>query len=536
MAENLLHTHSGYAKGAIDKSFLTEIGKGKVTAKSKIDKVRQKEEEMYNQFGCDNYKDFINNIRKIFIGKDAEILSNFEANNLSNSLAKFASVNSELLEQDVKIIVDVSQLDKVGLTLRDPHNKNSKLEFIGRFTMVSLENQQGFKRFLNENFKGRHYVEDSEYYKAVDELLNNKDVFTIKVKKGTESNPRYELYNKSRIANYPWGISEADLKAARNDTKLKKDIQNAIQRIHDFIFYELGNGASKELRTAMTTVWQHNFSKHWDDPARFFAGTKANNFISAVQGTLGEFQSAVFFEYISELGLKHSKIAKISGNIFSGSEQGKTDVQVFKSIGIQVKNFTIIENGDRARTIRDIETNQHPKKFAQYLEENTASNFLNFLANFYFNSSYREDMEGRMNQLEYRLSYWLAEIMNMAIADSTIMDTVSFYMIGGKYLVPCSVLLEANEELGLKNSIEITSSYKGHSDIEYARHTTKPKKDKSGEMTKGVPLYQIYWKKENNQWVKQPQQDKEFENLIGNRIAIRTHFNLFEKIKEYALW
>jgi hypothetical protein len=66
------------------------------------------------------------------------------------------------------------------------------------------------------------------------------------------------------------------------------------------------------------------------------------------------------------------------------------------------------------------------------------------------------------------LGEYLGELMNMAMNDSILTDTVTFYFIGGKYLVPCSSILEASEKLNLKNSIEITSSYKGHSDIEYA--------------------------------------------------------------------
>ena len=98
--------------------------------------------------------------------------------------------------------------------------------------------------------------------------------------------------------------------------------------------------------------------------------------------------------------------------------------------------------------------------------------------------------------MEYRLSYWLAEIMNIAILDSTVKDTVSFYIIGGKYLVPCSIILEASNELGLKNNIEITSTYQGHSDLEYARHKTKPTKEEPN----GTPLYQLYWTKETGAW------------------------------------
>jgi hypothetical protein len=44
---NLLHTHSGYAKDKINKSFLTAIHSGKSLVDSKIDQVRAKEKRLY---------------------------------------------------------------------------------------------------------------------------------------------------------------------------------------------------------------------------------------------------------------------------------------------------------------------------------------------------------------------------------------------------------------------------------------------------------------------------------------------------------
>jgi hypothetical protein len=49
-----------------------------------------------------------------------------------------------------------------------------------------------------------------------------------------------------------------------------------------------------------------------------------------------------------------------------------------------------------------------------------------------------------MIMLRYSLEGWLAELMNMAMSDA-VEDTVTFYMMGGKYFVPCSAILEASE-------------------------------------------------------------------------------------------
>ena len=66
------------------------------------------------------------------------------------------------------------------------------------------------------------------------------------------------------------------------------------------------------------------------------------------------------------------------------------------------------------------------------------------MANFYFNKDYERQTFNNMIELRYALESWIGSIMNMAIADA-VEDTVTFYMIGGKYFVPCSVILEASQ-------------------------------------------------------------------------------------------
>jgi hypothetical protein len=77
----------------------------------------------------------------------------------------------------------------------------------------------------------------------------------------------------------------------------------------------------------------------------------------------------------------------------------------------------------------------------------------------------------------------------MAMVDSMVGDTVSFYLIGGKYLVPCSVLLEASDELELEKSVFITGP-KGKTNEEFRQISSKTKE----------PLYKTYWSNKNGQW------------------------------------
>ena len=109
------------------------------------------------------------------------------------------------------------------------------------------------------------------------------------------------------------------------------------------------------------------------------------------------------------------------------------------------------EKEGKLSLLRNLKTTIHPNKFAKYLPEGDGVQFLDFLANYYFNDTYQEQNNRQLELLKSGLSSWLIELMNMAMIDSEVGDTVSFYLIGGKYLVPCSVLINASQELGLKD-------------------------------------------------------------------------------------
>lgn len=465
-------------------------------------------------------------LRQCFNSNDREVIDRFQANRLNNSLQQFASSNSELLNQQVKIIVNYSNLNKANIKLTSAGKQSLNLNFEGVFKPETI------KAWFNKYFKGHRFITESQSMIAMDQMLKKMEAADL-IKIQTESsgaNGNYIDYYKSSIPNYPWGILKSDIENAEISQVVKNDLVRAIQRIKSYIFQELGAGASPDLKAAMQAVWSRNFSGAWSDPAKFFAGTTKGNFISVVQGSLGEFQTAVIFEYLRNRKSLSPAMATIMGNVYTKGEQAKTDVQIFQTLGIQVKNVSVIENSRQLSLLRDLKTTIHPNKFAQYLDEPFATHFLDFLANYYFNTSYQESMEARMNQLRYRLSYWLIEIMNMAMADSAIGDTVSFYMIEGKYLVPCSRLIEAGKQLKLANSIEIASSYQGYNDEQYASHTTDPSKKGGGQS-----FYEQYWQKDED-WYPTDKNKSEYHNLIGKAISIRTHFNLLKEIENYAIW
>jgi hypothetical protein len=60
------------------------------------------------------------------------------------------------------------------------------------------------------------------------------------------------------VPNFPWGVKKEDIiLAAKNpNSELYKELERAASTIKDFIFNELGNGATPDLKKAMLLVWQ----------------------------------------------------------------------------------------------------------------------------------------------------------------------------------------------------------------------------------------------------------------------------------------
>ena len=55
----VVHTHSGYAKGNINKDFLFALSNGKSGIEGKIAQLKMKEQQLYQQFGKNTYEEFI---------------------------------------------------------------------------------------------------------------------------------------------------------------------------------------------------------------------------------------------------------------------------------------------------------------------------------------------------------------------------------------------------------------------------------------------------------------------------------------------
>lgn len=525
----ILHTYSKYAKQAINTNFISKIAQSN-SLQSDINRMKAMEKQLYEKYGgASTFEEFRDNIAKLFPPQDREAYARFEAEYLSKELKRFSMTNRQLYEYNeaVQFEFDFSELKKLG-----------KIQLVpGADTVAILPkmNVGEIKALVNKTFARRFHT-GSQYTKELDNFLTSlikSGALQITLGKTSETGDfeREEEYEVYSIPNFPWGLTKdiyEEAKKTKNQIILD-EVDDAIQDIYDFILYTIGAGSSQEMQTAIKHTWRKVYHSG-SNPAQFFSGGKTNSFISGVQGAMGEFQTALLFEYLQIKGMA-SAMSQIKGNTrleqTLTKEQARTDVQIFEAMGIQVKNFVTIEKEvegqKRTQFLQDIHTRIHPDKLAQYFPMGVQQDFLSFMANFYFNKDYERQTFNNMIELRYALESWVGSIMNMAIADS-VEDTVTFYMIGGKYFVPCSAILEASQQIGIQQSLKIYSAYEGKSDKEFARHEDG-----------ADSLYTKYWVRDDD-WTPTDENEAMARNLVSSRISIQTQFNFFEEIKKYALW
>ena len=520
MAKNLLHTYTRYSNAYIDESFIGRL-RTDLNASS-IGKLRAKEEQLYAKYGANSFEEFRQKLKSVFNLNDQAVISRFRPDYLQKRLSGLTQ-QADLYGEEVELVFDFSKVKQLGYTLYDGQKEQR---------IPITYNHRKLKEALNKLFKDRHFIEGSLSMDRVDALVHNLltgDGLEIYMgEKGADGNLQ-EKYVVHTIPNFPWGVTKQLYDDAKksNNTVILDEIDRAAQQIRRFVFEELGQGASTDMRTAIENVWSKAFGSEVN-PALFFSGGKTKSFISGVQGAMGEFQTALLFEYLS-IKLGTAALPEIKGNVrleqSLTKEKSRTDVEIFQAFGLQVKNFAIIEekaeNGTYKHFMHKAGTRIHPDKLGQYFGSEEAD-FLGFISNYFFNSTYATQHQDDMVRLRETLGHWLGEIMNMAVEDA-VEDTVTFYMIAGRYLVPCSVILEAADKVGLRQSVQITGPA-GRSDSDF------------NKMTDPRP-YEEYWiYLGDGDWKVTDKNKIEFNKLISHSISIKTSFDFFDEIEKYSLY
>lgn len=541
----VLHTSSYYAEENISLQYFHSRPDPQQFAA--LSYLKAEEQKLYRSLGCDSYEDFITTLREAFSERNIEVLQRFRPTNLTPRLQQFAANRGTLYEKKVNFEFDTNKLIRPfskAINLNKIINKfgaNNVHVDDGTLSIGLTYNTQEIKDMFNTLFHDRQtfaknkegkYSENITFMeRQITSLLGNG--LTIYVTKQDPQGITYsEEFIDTKIPNFPWGVTKTQYEKAvqEKDNVFLSEMGRANEAIKTFICEELCGDATPLLQLAIKRAWMKNFNAAERNPAFFFQGTTGGNYISAVQGSLGEFQTAIIFTYLDQNFSKRTGYASLIGDQLAHGEQLKTDVSIIQNLGIQVKNMNTIEDElGNIQLLRDLKTTIHPKKFAQYLEEPTR--FLDFIANYYFNTTFADKNYDVYYSLIRSLGSYLGEIMNFAMGEVT--DTICFYFIGGTYLVPASAILEAANELDLRENIEITSSYRGLSDLEYEEMTHTSKRGRIS------PLYITYWKRpygNQHDWIPTGRNMQIYNKLIGRDISIRTKFNLFKQIEKYSLF
>lgn len=333
---------------------------------------------------------------------------------------------------------------------------------------------------------------------------------------------RFYYEGKAHIKNPLYGGTAADLRYADKnpDSFEAEELKEILKKLKAQIFshFKIGSG-SDVFQRAFETVWNQTMSmaNGYEGAAFFEKGGTLNN----VRGAFGEFQSSLLFTYVGLLlmsqGASNALESFVSDTLMQ--QQNKADItlkNLFQSWGVQVKNYNPAEQN------RHFDINAHPSDIVQYKSFSEiggdSDNFLTFVANYYFNATYRSAHASDYSKVIWALPILFAEIANLE-TQQELDDRITFYYIGGSHFVPASVILSAyyNHVLSVGNfSMTGPSTYK---DDNYFRLNKSSYDD---TLPAGADYFEFLG---DNYFVKNDKNEAKFNQLISSQISLRGSFN-----------
>lgn len=532
--ESVLHTYSIYNAPVEFKRAPDSI------TKQSIYQLEAQEKRAYHEIdpSIDNFEDFITFIRNLFSSKylnDQKAISSF-----GNSRVFFETIN-DARDQYVK-----ERLSQKGqswqFTLQVQNEAKEKLEklslSLGKDTELTQigENlwkvvQKSFdirevKKIVNKALGTHFWAEDTNKRSsstskvAITKFLGEvgEDVFKW-IESPDSVNTFYMEYDD------PFAYGAEKLHAAENNLSERKQILDGMDWIYKTIvsrFLNNWQGISVELQMAFKHTWEENISHRWQDVALFMR--KGGD--TALSGAFGEFQGALISNYLLErIGKSKPTLRAIISNPLQKGEQLRRDITILKDIGIQVKNYDPQNKLDISTTV-----------YAGELQKSGAfsvgglDSMFHFIANYYFNRSYAIQNASLKNELtDQVLPSYFAQIANLDLGEVIRRDTVSFYLISGRYLVPASHIANAVYKNTLYAPISITSSYdESKTDQEYNQWHNKKSTP---------PAYLDFWENNNGNWEPTQKNLETYNNLLSKQISFRSKFSRENfTVENYKLW
>ena len=462
-----LHTNDEYVSGMPSLDVGSDYENTLLLrVKYEIMELQDKEQAFYQKFGCNDYASFKGLIQSLFSSdyqNDMQVLQNFSSNNLRQHLHKFNTETVMLQGKPVRLSLEKDRnfSKRINDLLNELQGHTESNGFYidyrtqSRIDLDITWDTATVKKLINI-LQGTHFIHssgttrDTADVELMKYIRTNSNLITVS-SQGNNSQPI-----EFRSGPFQYTIEELREKDLAGDIKALQDISNKIQ---NFIFNVLGAGASSYMKYAIEEVWGQKMGNNLLNISFFTGGDK---WINNVVGAMGEFQTAVFFQYISHrlpnLGLG-SEITKIIGNETNGyKQQFHTDVQFMEAFGIQVKNYNgaITQEGKE----RSVQVSLHPSEVGSLAKD---ADVVEYIINSYFNtdvspiplSIYAEFFKAHAD-----------ELLNLNL-NPNIPDQVTFYMIGGNFIPASRILGAAFIETSIIVSDTTISGKQGKSTVEY---------------------------------------------------------------------
>ena len=537
MAENLLSQTYSYPylkEGLHTKSVYLKDRKFNLSRfdmpdnRTAINICREREQALYRKYKCDSFEQFMSNIKNNFMKPgDAEVFKNFQYVNLTIKLNELAKQNTyenqfDTLELEIKIDDNVdSQIRKVFSELG--FDKTAKLS-------MGVDKQK-FKQILNAVRKslgkkgGLHTTSEGISYATREIIAEIEKTGIVSLTPTNSTKTISQAIAEDRAAAaFPWGFRKADIIAALEggDKFLHKKLTEAFDTLREFFTVTLTKGGSAEIKRAAEIVWEDKLGSKLNESISFFEKGNVNDL---KVGAGGEYAAAMMFVYFDLIfGGTGRDIAKIAGDETERGMQGKIDVEAFGSYGIQVKNFNMAARQSSGNSL--IKAGTNPGTFSKYLPDEQGEDLRLFFANYYFNKDFASQ-PGRQKTYEdvvWQMKQYFYALYNLALTDVLEKDQVSFYVIGSRYIVPASVIIETATQRKGGVPFSIKEPYDQKTDEELQKKASN------------------YWyQATDNIWIPTEENINKYENYLYRKITIKSDIDYSLFIQElenskYALY
>ena len=494
-----LHTSSKYIVSVTPSSFNERAGKSPELLQvlsafdEAIRNMEVKETAFCSQFGARNFEELMQKFRDALDENDARIMAGFNA----SALTGFDSnIFNSILGQDVKIKVNIENA-RDGLDLR------KEFEQLGGENIEVVENTAVFdvafsvgtlKEIINKTQKKRKFH-------TTEELLEEPTKALMNFLRGEESNiviypsgaaPKNEKGEFSFRAS-PFNYSKDELRSYTS-----QHLAQIITEVENYIFDKLQiNQGTAALKRAAYGVWNSLLMPKVkkdimvlspQNLAEFFAGgggVSPKSWLSNTKGALGEFQTAVFYQYLEiKLNKGGRRIAEIVGSDVNEANQLlHTDVKILDAFGIQVKNYgsdTITDYVTGTSRRNTITVRLHPSQIPTIASD---QDLMGYIINAVFNKSANANIND--TQWQHLFESIAPELLNLdyhPTGSVIIPDKITAYHISG-HLVPGSYILKMARQNVISKAVQgesgnysvkdTTISGPGYTDEQFLAETTK---------------------------------------------------------------